>query len=597
MKILASERLPPSSADRSSPFSSPFSSGATPTPSSTTPGDTASEPAAPVAPAAPLDPALPTSPKSSKVIAVPFGSDVSLEEFLRRLLPLAHLKGTTYADAADNPLVDGCTAQVAKGFADLASKSIPSQPQKSVQEELDQLSLVDPLASVSMKPAQVALFEAENTEYRSFSQLRAQFDALQDVRSDSHTKFIAEVTKALAELGALLKGTKNLALEKAVAAIQQSITTPTFTDQYSTYAKYPIATNAALIESWAKLDEARVMMDSRVDSIDRKIYGPEVAESLREVTRLAADVDKHINDILVRLEELRMQYHDFPSSATTVLEANLKTLAERASGYEAILKELKNTSSQLIANTSALQDQYETNRKFLEERTKASEAEAVRLQREQNLIVATIELLGRMYIEHETAKQNELEHSSMYTAKLMEMEEEKSKLAEMADTHASRVKVATNDTEVAIKATEMFTKSVKQQAALLQNWTDEVKSQHTDQGSRALDLAHHSAVVKFNAYNELWSSAKTSIADITPAIKAVEDDILTASVARSTVRVEQARRQKQTLLDSLPLYEKERDDADAELDHLENSLFPSITQQRERYGQAPLPTPPRDNQP
>lgn len=300
-----------------------------------------------------------------------------------------------------------------------------------------------------------------------------------------------------------------------------------------------------------------------------------------------------MNKILVQLERLRHEYKDFPSS-TELRDTNVESLRQTHASYTTLLQNLRSTSQKLIENGRSLQLQYDTMKAELASKINAAESESNRLQREQNLILNAMELLGRMYIEHEIEKRKQLQLSQDYTAKSIEIDEDRVRLEENSARHATRVQSATHDTEVAIQATDLLIDSVKRQAAHLQRWTDDAKSQHTECGIRALDVAHHSAVVKFEAYNEIWQVASASLTDAKPEIDKLNQDILSASAARFPHKVDSARRLKKELEDAIPQFEKTRSESELELQHIESNLFPSINKEYAHYGAAPRDVPPRD---
>lgn len=597
VKILASEKAP---ALPSPDLSSPFSSGSTSTPTpgpgvaSTAPITTSDTVSSPV-----TTNVLATSPPrafsplqtTSASAHIPFGADIELDEYLRRLLPLSHIPNTSYAQAASEAptSVDSCTSDMVRAFADEAASSIPSASSAD-RAELEKFQLLDPVADVPMGPELVAKFESEQSDYMSLSKIKTQFDDLKELSSDANKQFVREVVDMLTTMQEKLKGTKNRTLERTITSIQQTLTNPHFIAQYTTQTKFPIATNPVLVEAWQKLDMARTMMDSGRDGIDRTIYGDNIRTELLEVIRLAGEVDTIVNAVLVKLEEIRREYKDFPSSED-LRATHVGSLNETHASYVRLLESLRSSSLMLSRNAKQLQEQYEQMKENLAVRIDTADREASRLQQEQNLILNAMEMLGRMYIEHELEKKKQVALSEQLTTKALTLDDEHSELQEAAARHAVRVDAAAKDTEVAIDATATLTESVNRQVSLLQRWTDEAKEQHSQQGIRILGVAHHSAVVKYDAYAEIWQVASTSLADANPELERLSQEMLAASAARFPHKVDSARRLKKELEESLPKFERTRTESAEEIKHITTQLFPSINDQLARYGVKPHEVP------
>lgn len=599
VKIMASEKTP---AIPSPDLSSPFSSGSTPTPG---PGFDA----APLVPSEPVpivestettEAAAPAAVATSPVLASSPPRTFSplhttsthgrhtlgdMDADFLYMLSMAHLPHTSYGEAASAPPTDdedSCTVALVQAFANEATSSIPSLTASDLAE-LESMRLRDPVADVPITPEQIAKFESEQTDYTSLVKVKSQFDELTDLRSDSNKRYVQEVSDMLGATYKLLTGTHNLTLEKTITNTQQAITNPHFIQQYTVQKQFPITTHPVLVESWAKLDEHRVMMDSAVEAIDRSVYGDNVRTDLLEVVRLAGEVDTVVNTILVKLEELRREYKDFPSS-DPVLETHLSHLKETHASYSRLLNTLQETSQKLTGNRSALRLQFESIQADLGRKVSIADAETSRLQSEQNLILNMMERLGRMYIEHELERKKQIQLSEDCNTRAAELHQELAALEEKAQRHGERVETTTRDTKVAIETTDLVMNSLKRQVSHLQAWTDDAHEQHTKNGIRALDVAHHSAIVKFNSYAEIWQVASASLADAQPEIEKLSQDILSASQARFPHKVDSARRLKKDLEDALPAFQETRNNAGDELTHLETALFPSINAQLERYG-------------
>jgi len=584
-------------------ISSPVSSGMTPSSpvmSSMTPGvggsmgsvEGALLSTSPPRPFAHLGSPLNTNTHTSGPKPLPtvlYGSELTLTEYLQRLLPLAHVQGTTFAENARHKPTEGPTAVIASSFHDLASSSVPPQHLASAVADM---SLPNPVEGLSMTPERVAHYDTEQCEYGHLLQVKAQFDALPELSSSANQAFAVEVSTLLSKLSTLLNGTKNASIQTHCIAMQQRITNPTFISQYTTQKSHPIASNKDLVELWHKLEEARVFMDSAREAIDRSVYTDEVRIALNNVISLAADVEEVVNAILAKLEALRVEYKNFPS-VDELRATELGKLASFGDAYRALLQELSQSSEMLVKNGKILQAKYEAHKEELARRIGAADREALRLEREQNLLLAAMDLLGRMYIEHEVERQKQHQLSDLYTAKALALDEELSSFTEEAEKHTARVTSATKDTEAALQAVSLMKSSVANQMDLLQRWTNEAKEQHTEQGVRALREAHHTAMVKFEALVEIWDSANRSLEEITPEIKSLEAVILSASQARTQIKVEAARRQKKEFEDAIPTYQKTRDEANSALEHLEQVLFPTINTHLAKYGQPIFPLPKR----
>jgi len=586
VKILASERVSLNSAVISSPLSSTahvhipdyITSTGTPTettlPMSTSPPRTFSF----------------ASPLSTTRSGSLYGSDITLTEYLQRLLPLAHVTGTTYEEAAKKAPAQGITEGFAEQFERMASSSVPPQQFK---HDLDAYVLPHPIEGINMTPALVARFDSEECTYSNLSQVRAQFDTLPELHSTSNKQFAAEVVSLLSKLHDVLTNTKNATLQMNAIAIQQRITNPAFISQYTTQKAHPIASNPLLDDLWERLNEARALMDSAKDAIDRTVYTDEVRVALERVIELSAQVEVLVNEILGKMELLRKEYVDFPAHTELRHEEQSK-LATIQTSYKAMLVELRETSDALVRNSKAMKAAYDSKKTELGRKINVADNESLRLQKEQHLLLAAIDMLGRMYIEHEVERQKQLALSDRYTERALQLDEDLKRFTSEAARHAERVAAASIDCEAALKAIDLIKTSVDKQIDLLQEWTDDAKNQHTLQGVRALHEAHHTATVKFEALVEIWDSANRSLKEIEPEIRRLDSEILQASQARTQIRVETARRQKSEYERAIPIYEKTRDDANKEIEHLEQVLFPHINSRFAAYGQPPISIPARN---
>jgi hypothetical protein len=588
VKILASERVP--SVLSSAVISSPMASGATPMPDHGL--GLGLDAASPISTSPPRSFAFgsPLSTVKPLVPTMPYGGDITLTEYMQRLLPLAHLPGTTYEEAAKTDLSGGPTEGIAEQFAALASSSVPPQHFTS---HLAEMRLPHPIEGVLVSPERVARFDGEQCQYDHMVQVQSQFDSLPELTSTANKRFAAEVSSMLGKVVAVLSGTKNATLQGNVIGIQQSITNPTFIAQYTTQKSHPIENNSDLQDYWERLEEARALMDSAKEAIDRSVYTDDVRVNLKNVIELASDVEKLVNGILAKLEVLRAEYRNFPNNEALKAEM-LAKLDDMSVQYAQILADLKSTTESLVQNGKTLKRTYDVHKADLARKIGAADRETLRLQKEQNLVLAAIDMLGRMYIEHEVERQKQMALSDAYTKHALKLDEDVKRYTSESMRHAERVSAATADTQAAITAISLLGTSVNAQMGLLQQWTDESKAQHTAHGVRALSEAHHTALVKFDALVEIWDSANRSLQEIQPEIVRLEAEILTASQARTQVKVEVARKQKKEYEAAIPIYEKTRDEANSELEHLEKVLFPSLNTQLAAYGQLPVPIPSRN---
>jgi len=587
VKILASERVSSNSAVISSPLASVAH---IPIPDHLMSTGTPTEVTLPMSTSPPRTFSF-GSPLSTTRSGSLYGSDLTLTEYLQRLLPLAHVAGTTYEDAAKHvPSSHSVTDGFVEQFERIATSSVPPQQFKG---DIDSFVLPHPIEGVKMTPALVARFDSEECTYSNLSQVRGQFHVLPELTSPANKQFAAEVVNLLGKLAEVLTGTKNATLQMNAIAIQQRITNPAFISQYTTQKAHPISSNPFLDELWERLNEARALMDSAKDAIDRTVYTDDVRVALERVIELSAQVEVLVNDILGKMELLRKEYIDFPSH-NALRQEEMSKLTTITASYSTMLNELRETSDALLRNSKAMKATYDSKKMELSRKINAADSESLRLRKEQNLLLAAMDMLGRMYIEHEVERQKQMAMSDLYTARALQLDEDLKRFTTEAARHAERVASATKDCEAALTAMDLIKTSVDRQIDLLQEWTDDAKTQHTHQGVRALHEAHHTAIVKFEALVEIWDSANRSLQEIEPEIRRLDNEILQASQARTQIRVETARNQKRAYENAIPTYEKTRDDANKEIEHLEQVLFPHINTRFAAYGQPAIPIPTRN---
>ena len=515
-------------------------------------------------------------------------SRTSPAEYLQKMLSMAHAKGTSWSEAAKEAPSEGPTAGLMDGFVALIGSAVPAM---HLTGSLGNMTLPNPLEGLKMDQAVVAGFDLEACDYAPLMAIKTTFEAL-PLAAKTNKDFAIEAGRMFQALYDVLNGTKNKSIFTNATSIEQRIANPTFVRQYTLQSEHPIATNQAIVAIWDALVEAKVMMESAREAISREVYTDEVRLQLNNVIELASGVETQINHLMGKLEELRTQYQDFPS-VESLKEAELTNLKEISDTYQRLLTDLQQTAMALDRNTHELQAQHTKHKEELQHKMASSRQEVSRLSAEQNLLLHTMDILGRMYLEHETERRKQLHLLDLYTTKANSLEAEKVSYMSEASRHAERVSAATKDTTAALSALNILNKSVHTQMGLLQQWSDEAKSQHTELGVRTLTEAHRTAHVKFLALVEIWDSAKRSIEDIQPELVRLNQEILTASQVRSPVRVESATRAKKDLDAQLPIFEQRRDEAETQLSHLEKSVFPAINEHLKLYGKAPFEIPAR----
>lgn len=520
-----------------------------------------------------------------------FGADIDLAEYCRRLLPLAHLENTSYSEHAHLPKLEGPSGDLIQGFVSLASSSVPPQ---LVSNALNDLQLPNPITGVSMSPEAVARFDMEAIEggYAHILQVKNQFEALPDLTSPVNQEFATEVANFLSNLEAVLRDTKNRSLQSTMIAMTQRITSPTFVTQYTTHKAHPIATNPELESWWDELSEARVLVQSAQEAINRDVYTDEVRVALNQVIELAGNVEKLVSQILGKLDSLRQAYHGFPS-VNPLRNDEMTKLQQSKSQYEHLLIELQQSAEALAINGKVLRQKYDEHKISVARKMDLAQKETQRLQREQNLIAAAMNILGLMYIEHEVEKQKQTKLNELFSAHDKTLDEELGRLTTAAERHAGRIAAATTDVKAALKAHDIASGSVQRQLDLLQQWSDVAKREYIEQGVRAVTEAHAAAMTKFQALLEIWDSANRSLEEVRPELEKLDATILSASQARKQLAVESARKLKQEYEAAIPVYQERRDSTNKALEHLEQVVFPEINKQLEAYGQAPFPIPSR----